>query len=269
MKKLQFVNYKINVIENNESRVLNIDDFVRLPNNNISLTIDDTTYDVSLSKLDDDFIWLYVRFGNPFPCTKDLYDKEQKIYCENNRGINQVEMNRQLFALYSINKHVLYCNNSQKRNFIQQLLSQILQLNIEITSHYVSIEAFEKKIKQLDVIRFKSADNLFTSGQAETLNHIFKDTYGIDTNIEFTIEIKCKDNGQNWFTTALNKLNSAKNNYEIQELTLIGKNTDEFEEIFNEGTFIKKFENYFKENEEGLINSDDVLQYLLNRIKDV
>lgn len=84
-----------------------------------------------------------------------------------------------------------------------------------------------------------------------------------------TLEIKCRHNGEDWISKALNKIQNAKNEMQIQDLVLVGKNNDNFEEIFNEGTFIKKFENYFKENDEGLFNPEDVLEFLINRINNV
>lgn len=268
MKKLVFTNYQIMVYERFNYRLIELADFENIPiTYNTKFTSEDVVYDIDIEKIYNNFIWIYAKYGNPKPCPRDLYDNVKQKYLQNNRKKNQVEMKNQLFALYSKEKQILYCSSSKKRSLLKNLLKNILQKEIDISNIYIDIGEFEQKIKQLDVIKFSSTDNLFT--QNVPLNKAFKNYLGIDTDINFKIEISCQTDSKNLIDKILFRIRQATNQMEINDLILVGKSNEEFEEIFNQGTFTKKFEIYLNENDEGLLKPEDVQTQLINRINNV
>lgn len=230
-------------------------------------SFEDLIYDIFINKIENNYIWFYATYGNPNPCPKNLYDTSKDEYLDNSRTKNQVEMRNQLFALYDFQNKIFYCSNSKKKGFFENLLKKLLNLEIKIHNIYINIDEFEKRIAKLSSITFSSTDNFLT--QNSKLKNTFKDYLNLDADIDFKIEINAKHGSFANFTNIFKRLKDAKNQLELENLSLVGKNDNEFEEVFNDGSFIKKFEQYFKENDEGLISSDDVQLYLINRIKNV
>ena len=270
MKKITFANYRIRVEENFRNRHIIFDDFKDIPETSQStLQIDETIYDVCIQKIDNDFIWIYATYGNPNPCPKNLYDNKKQKYLDNKRSKDQVEMNNQLFALYSFKNRILCFNDSRKRKFIQDLFNKILKIEISIANIYVDIDTFTKKIKKLKSIKFTSTDNILT--QNVPLNNAFRDYLGINENIDFSLEINAKKGGFgiDLIDNIISKIKIAKDQMQVKNLTLIGLDDKNLEEVFNDGTFIKKFEQYFEKNEEGLFSPQEVKNHLINRFSNV
>lgn len=175
-------------------------------------------------------------------------------------------MKHQFFMLFDIDNNILYLSNNRKRAFIEDFLKEKLNVGICISTIFIDLDEFSTKIKELKTIKFSSQDNLFNSNSS--LNNAFKDLLGYGANIDFKIEINCTnkplDKG-----SILNNLKSRLTNQEVKNLIITGQNENNFEQVFNTGTFNKKITINVSENEEKLINDQEVLNIILEKIQNV
>ena len=81
-----------------------------------------TYYLVSTKITCDNYFWFSARYGNPYPHSETLWDIENKSESENPRTITQIEPNKQLFALYSLDKKTLYLSNIKKKSLFEGYL---------------------------------------------------------------------------------------------------------------------------------------------------
>lgn len=264
---ITFSTFRIVVQNGIDNRTLTIDDFkqVEFPSN-FTTENNGLVYDCSMSLIDNSYLWIYSKFGNPNPCPNQVFDKNKSQYQNNTRTPNLVEMRKQLFVLFDFDNNMLYLNISNKRKFVEEMLKTKLDLGITISSIYTDLNDFDKKIKDLSLIKFTSQDNLFTANS--TLNNAFRDLLGYGANIDFTIEINCKNKPLEK-GSIINNLKNRLTNQEVKNLILIGENENKFEQIFNSGTFSKKISFLVKENDEKLMEEIEVRQQLLEKIKNV
>ena len=267
MTDINFSNLRIIVQDGYNNRHLIADDLKPLQElSNFKSEYKSLVYDIFVSVIDDEYLWLYAKYGNPNPCPNQVLDKQNYQYKQNTRTANLVEMRHQFFMLLNIRNNILYLSNINKRAFLENILREKLNIGISINTIFVDLSEFDSKIKELKTIKFTSYDNLFT--QHSKLNDAFKDMLGYGANIDFKIEINCEnkplDKGY-----IIKNLKNRLDNQEVRDLVIIGENDDQFEQIFNAGTFNKKISISISENEENLFDENEVLNALLGKIKDV
>ncbi len=131
----------------------------------------------------------------------------------------------------------------------------------------IDIEEFQRKIKNIKSLKFTSMDNLFSD--SNLLSKAFKDYAGYNTDVDFTVEIKSKTPDLLDNIDVIRKIKRAIINQQISDLTIIGTDEKDFEQIFNQGTFNKVITIYMNENDEGLINPQNILSALLEKVSNV
>lgn len=267
MKDIIFSNYRIVVQNGYENRLLSVEDFkdIQMPNNSIKKH-SNSVYDLTIDLLEDNYLWIYATHGNPNPCPNKVLDKNQSKYKANDRTPNLVEMRHQFFSLFDFTNNILYISDSKKKKFIEKLLKELLNIGLSINTIFVDLDDFDKKIKELKSIKFTSMSNLFTADSK--LNNAFIDLLGLGANIDFTIDIDCKNKPLHK-GNILQNLKNRLTNKQFKDLIIIGKNEGQFEQIFNAGTFNKKIIISAVENDEKMVDDEIVKMSLLEKIKNV
>lgn len=267
MAEITFSNYRILVCSGIDYIPLNINNLckIKFPDNFI-YEYNDLVYDISLDLIENNYLWFYAKYGNPNPCPIKVLDKNQKEYTDNNRTPNQVEMRHQFFALLDFKQNVLYISNSTKKKFYEQLLKQKINLDVSIRPIFVDLDEFDKKIKELKSVKFTSLDNLFTANSE--LKNAFIDYLGYDANIDFTIELDCKNKPLNK-SKLIQRLKGISNRQEVKDLVIIGENDEQFEQVFNAGSFNKKITIFITENQEKQFDEIEVKTRIMETLKNV
>ena len=142
---ITFSTFRIVVQNGIDNRTLTIDDFkqVEFPSN-FTTENNGLVYDCSMSLIDNSYLWIYSKFGNPNPCPNQVFDKNKSQYQNNTRTPNLVEMRKQLFVLFDFDNNMLYLNISNKRKFVEEMLKTKLDLGITISSIYTDLNDFDK-----------------------------------------------------------------------------------------------------------------------------
>ena len=63
---------------------------------------EDTHYVISKENINDEYFWLYARYGKPLPHPDTVYNARQRQEEDNPRSMDQIELAKQLFALYCV-----------------------------------------------------------------------------------------------------------------------------------------------------------------------
>ncbi len=190
--EINFSNFRIVVQDGFDNRLLKKDDIkTLLEETNFKEEYKGIVYDIYVSLVNDKYLWITSKYGNPNPCPSQVLDKDSFEYKDNTRTSNLVEMRNQFFTLFDFENNILYLSNNKKKKFVEEFLKNKLNLGISINTLFVDIEEFNTKIKEIRTIRFTSQDNLFN--QNSSLNNAFKDLLGYGSNIDFKIEINCID----------------------------------------------------------------------------
>jgi hypothetical protein len=267
MDTIKFTNFSLFIKEDFNFRALAINDLTDIMlQGNITFEDGENLYYLNIELIDNKYLWLCARYGNPSPCPKEIYDKNIKDFDTNKRTENQVEMRNQLFALYDFDKSLLFCNNSRKTSFLEKYFRKLLDNDVIIKTVFVDIETFRDKIKEIRSIKFKSLSNIFT--QNGILNKAFKDVLGDnDVNFELTLNYNFPS-----FVDKIDLFRRLKNivaSRQAENLILIGIDDNDFEQVYNTGSFSKKIEIFYEPNEEGLKDEKYILKELLEKVANV
>ena len=230
----------------------------------------DTHYMISKENIDDEYFWLYARYGNPLPHPDTVYNTTQAQEEENPRSTNQIELDKQLFALYCIKPKTLYLSSRQKRAWVKEYLKAKLGQDVVIKNFFKNVDEFIRQIKSVEKVKFVVKSNLFTP--KSSIMKIFpspNDLFGLGMPEDFTLEANFNRTGlTDAFINNLKKMVDWKNNCEADSLICVGRDDKNFENIFNADSFIKKISVEAAKDDQGLYNPTIVKQALISKIRE-
>ena len=229
----------------------------------------DTHYMISKENINDEYFWLYARYGNPLPHPKTVYNTRQRREENNPRSNDQIELTKQLFALYCINSKVLYLSSRKKKSWVEEYLKAKLKQDVVIKSFFKNIDEFIRQVKRVEKVKFVAKHDLFND--QSSIFEIFptpNDLYGLGMPEDFTLEanfnrVKLTDT----FINNLKKMVGWKNNREADSLLCIGRDDKNFETIFNTDSFIQKISVEATKDNQGLYDPTIVKQTLISKIR--
>ena len=231
---------------------------------------EDTHYVISKENINDEYFWLYARYGNPLPHPDTVYNTKQAQEEENPRSTNQIELDKQLFALYCINSNTLYLSNRKKKSWVEGYLRSKLRKDVVIKNFFENVDEFIRKIKSVEKVKFVVKSNLFTP--KSSIMKIFpspNDLFGLGMPEDFTLEANFHRAGlTDAFINNLKKMVAWKNNCEADSLICVGRDDKNFENIFNADSFIKKISVEAAKDDQGLYNPTIVKEALISKIRE-
>lgn len=229
----------------------------------------DTHYVISKENIDDEYFWLYARYGKPLPHPNTVYNAEQEQEEENPRSTYQIELDRQLFALYCINSKTLYLSSRQKKSWVEEYLKEKLKQDVVIKSFFKNVDEFIQQIKSIEKVKFVAKSNLFTS--QGSIMEIFpspNDLFGLGMPEDFTLEAKFnRAQLTDAFTECLKKMVYWRNNCEADSLICVGRDDKNFEAVFNAESFMRILSVEAAKNDQGLYDPTIVKQALISKIR--
>ena len=232
---------------------------------------EDTHYVISKENINDEYFWLYARYGNPLPHPDTVYNARQEQEEGNPRSTDQIELAKQLFALYCINSNTLYLSSRQKKSWIEKYLKAKLNQDVVIKNFFTNVDKFIQKIQSIEKVKFVAKHNLFTlQGSIMKIFPSPNDLFGLGMPEDFTLEANFnRVRLTNAFIDHLKKMVDWKNNCEVDSLICVGRDDNNFETVFNADSFIKKLSVEAAKDDQGLYNPIFVKDTLIRKIRGV
>ena len=230
---------------------------------------EDTHYVISKENINDEYFWLYARYGNSLPHPDTVYNARQKQEEDNPRSTDQIELAKQLFALYCINSKTLYLSSRKKKSWVEEYLKSKLRRDVVIKNFFKDMNEFIQQIKSIEKVKFVAKRNLFTlKGSIMKIFPSPNDLFGLGMPEDFTLEANFNHARlTDAFIAYLKKMVGWRNNCEADSLICVGRDDKNFETIFNADSFIKKLSVEAAKDDHGLYDPNIVKQALLSKIR--
>ena len=234
-------------------------------------SIGDTHYLISKENINDEYFWLSARYGKSLPHSDTVYNTKDQREEDNPRSVEQIEPDKQLFALYCANSHILYLSNTQKRSWIEEYLKAKLEKNVVIKSFFKNVDEFIQQIKSIEKVKFVAKSNLFLpQGSIMQIFSSPNDLYGLGMPEDFTLEANfSRARLTNRFKECLRKMVNWKNACEADSLICIGQDDKGLETIFNADSFTQKISVEAAKDSQGLYDPNIVKPSLISKIGDL
>ena len=229
-----------------------------------------THYQIEKKNLNDDYFWLYARYGETLPRSDTVLNTESQKEESNPRNVNQAELNKQLFFLYCIKSSTLYLWNINKRSWVEKYLQARLNQKVVIKNFITDLDEFNRRIKIIKKIKFVAKSNLFTSaGSVMEILPNPEDLFGLGVPEKLLIQA---DFGNAKLTPSfierLGKMVNWKDKCEADSLLCVGLDDKNFEMVFNAESFIQKINVDVKKGKQELYDPIVVQQALIEKLQE-
>lgn len=233
-----------------------------------------------LTKIDENIYWLYARYGSATPYCEDVIDIDSSTSSDNPRNIKQVEPRNQLFCIYDTQSKLLFVNNlnmkNKIQNFFQNQLNQVdNELLIDISNVIINEESFAQQISTLSEISFKYREDLLNSHVLGVLDMFPapKSLLGVDMNEEPDYHLSIKLHNARIGEKFLSKFKSLvklRRDGDLKDLMIVGKDSNLIDTIFKIDSITKKLSLNVKADEQTkLYESEQVKSEFMNNLKRV
>ncbi len=231
---------------------------------------DNTHYLIKKKRINENSFWLYAKYGKSLPYSETVYNTDTQEEDKNPRNKNQVEPDKQVFALYLSNKRTLFLSSSKKKKFLESYLKSKLEKDVTIKAFFKSADEFLEKMKTIDKVKFVAKTDLFNiDGDIMKIFPAPKDLYGLGMPEKFSLEADfCHAKTTKDFTNIFKKMVGWKNAAQADSLLCIGKDDEGFEAIFNIDSFIQKVVVPEKKDPQGLYDPESVLNTLISKLEE-
>lgn len=236
-----------------------------------SYSSNNTHFRIKKENLDDEYFWLYARYGETLPRSDTVLNTDSQKEEDNPRNTNQAELNKQLFFLYCIGSRTLYLSDISKKPWVEKYLKEKLGKKIVIKSFITDIDEFNRRIKIIKRIKFVAKSNLFSSaGNVMEILPNPKDLFGLGVPEKLLIQA---DFGNakltHSFTENLRQMVNWKDKCEADSLLCVGLDDKNFEMIFNANSFIQKISVRVEKGKHELYNPEIVQQALIQKLQEI
>lgn len=203
---------------------------------------DDMVYKVTKENIEDKYFWLYIQYGGAFPYGRKVYNVKSKEEEKNPRTREQVEINMQLFALYSFPDKTLYVSDRSKTKLLENHLKDKMEREVRIKSFFKDPEEFMNGLKSVSKIGFVAKRNLFNNKSG--VMEIFPDPtdfFGVGSPERYSLNASFSDVGiNNKFKSFFRRMIDWKKEAKAESLICVGRDDSNIETIFNIDSFIQK-----------------------------
>lgn len=270
MSKLSFFKYELLIDGRYPDIALFNNKFNEIGSSQIPFSSNDDTY-ICTFLMNRGYPWFYFKYGSPYPCPKNLVNKDNFCITNNTRTIDQVEQSKQLFALYIPEKGLMYVSNRKKISIIEYFLKDILNLGAEVMLKCITKpeEDLVKLFNSITELRFTArSENLFN----EQLG-LFDDAHnfyclGAVNQLKLSVRFEPVCLSQQ-VMQKIKKLIGLNSNGSISDLTFVGKSNDEqiMEALFNMNSILEKIDiNVQEDNDTKMIEPVSTHTTLLKKL---
>lgn len=133
-----------------------------------------TFYDVHVD-VQDDYVWFSLNFGNSIPRDSKVTNINTGKKRNNNRAIDEAELNNQVFYLYRFSTGRLYA--SSRKEVFEAILKTKMQKDFTAKSLFVDVDEFMEMVKECSYIQFTSAERTWMNAMSFIISTSFVNTF--------------------------------------------------------------------------------------------
>jgi len=234
---------------------------------NESFIYKSNNYIINSKAIDENYFWITSKYGSD-NWGEEVIDKKSNTIKPNPRGVDEPELNKQLFVLFDLASNELYLSDFNKKNIIQELLKSKITNNVEIKNFYKDPDEFIKKIRDIKSIAFLARNNLFnvTGGVFDILRDP-KTIYGLGlpeklyVKADFSKVAKTED-----FINQFKKMVEWKSSCQADKFVCVGYDDNKIEQIFNPDSFTSKIKLELEADKNGFYDPNSVMALLLEKL---
>lgn len=221
---------------------------------------------VNKNCVEDRFVTFYINQGDKYPYSETVINGDLEE-TKNPRDPNQLEMDDQFFALVDTSTQRIYLSDQRKKYLIRSWLEEKTCKEVTIKS-IIAEEEFIDRLSTVNQISFTLVPNLFNSTDDGFLSkNLVQDIYGFGAE-KAKLELiysgsRITENLKDLFKKLINRKS------EFESITVIGRNDENLESIFNLQEITNKLIVEVNEFGEGskLLNPEAVFRALIEKIK--
>jgi len=232
-------------------------------------SFDQELHQIERDIIDERFYWFYSNYGKAMPHRDIVVDTQSLEESENPRTSQQVEPNKQLFAIYDKDSTLFYISNIQKKSLLEEYLKGHTDEEVIIKNVYKNISEFIDEISSLESIKFTGSRDLLN--REGDLFQQLRDIFGYGEPEEFSIEAKYRTSMTDVIKREIMRLAGyqGSNKQDIKTLVCIGKNERGFERVFNTNSFINKIPIPLQKDTQLLFPPEEVKNQAIIKLKEM
>lgn len=195
-------------------------------------------YTVDTSIIDDRFFWMACDHDDAESFRDFVVNKSTEEKEPNPRNKAQVELRKQLFVCYDVEKHFLYINDLTRRPMVTAYLHDSTQNEFKINNVYASVDEFCNRVKYIRGFRYTQVYDLF-SKDGDLFNQV-ADLWGLDTPEKIQMQMTYGDIPIHRGRPLIDRFN--RNRDEFKDVIIIGCDDKGVEETFDFSSVIRRIE---------------------------
>lgn len=251
------------------SRFLNEDDFQRIILFSKKYQYKNDIHSIKTEILDERFLWLYSQYEDCALYGETVINIDNNAEYKNTRKRNEVELRKQLFALYDKKNKYLYLQDISKKAFLKSYLTAALCEEVYIKNLYTSIDEFQKAIASVNSIRFVQHDQIVNRYGENSIFNKTMNMLGLDFPNKLISKIELNPTPVGKLKNALNKINLMKDEGYLQEVVIVGTDDNGIEHMFDYKALIQQITIEVKKDNNHRYDDMVVLEKLLEEVKNV
>lgn len=223
-------------------------------------------FEIELEILENRFLWMSCQYDNAELYIEHVWDSVSQKRENNPRKKSQIECRKQLFVCYDCDTNVLYINDMQKRAFLSEYFSVILNKNVGTKNIIRSLDDFQQIVNTLKQVKFIQQRNIMTTSTGS----IFEQTaniYGFDAPQRMYMKLDYNSTPIKKMKGFIHKLKSKRDIGEFEDIIIVGEDDNGIEHSFDFSSIIKSVIIEPSKNENGQYFAQDVKNHLLSEIR--
>ena len=161
---MKFCNFLLRVDGTREASLEDFQQVLSVGNRTYTPERQKYLYSIDMEIINNRYFWMSCDYDDAVRFRDYVINRETGEKEPNPRSKDQIEPRQQFFACYDCETHLLYLNDLNRRNFLQQYLSEMTQKNFKINNIYTSVDEFCSRIKTIRGFQYTQVDNLFSRG---------------------------------------------------------------------------------------------------------
>ncbi len=223
-------------------------------------------FEIELEILENRFLWMSCQYDNAELYNEYVWDSDSQKKENNPRKKSQIECRKQLFVCYDCVANILYINDMQKRAFLSEYFSTILNRNVHTKNIIKSLDDFQQIVNKLKQIKFIQQRNIMTTSK----DSIFEQTaniYGFDAPQRMYMRLDYNSEPIQKMKGFINRLKAKRDIGEFEDIIIVGEDDNGIEHSFDFSTIIKSININLYRDENGQYFAQDVKNHLLSEIR--
>lgn len=251
------------------NRFLDENDFERIASFSQRYQYRNDIHSVAIKVIDKRFLWIYSQYEDCDLYGEKIINIENNAEYKNTRKRNEIELRKQLFAMYDNDRKYLYLQDISKKAFLQTYLGEALGDEVIIKNLYTSIENFQEAIANVNSLRFVQYDQIVNRYGENSIFNKTMSILGLDFPNKLTSKIEFNPTPVARMFDALKKINTMKESGYLQEVVIVGTDDNGIEHTFDYKALIRQISLVVNKDKNHRYDDAEILEKLIEEIKNV